>query len=163
MHCYSSCLRYSPKHTLTRKSSCVTASGVSPAPYPVHGVSCLGGYPCLGPVLGRGRGFPCLRTWLEYPSPPARKDLRPETMDSPPLSRKRPGTRHHGLSAWESTWDQRPGSTPSFPSPPTPQWTRAVKCLSLCMALTHRSLKDLWRAEKKIALKTSINRSRMDF
>ena len=91
------------------KSSCVTARGVPPAVYPVHGVCCpggrgvpltkdLSGVPSLHPGWGGGPPPPRPRTWLGYPlplwernwetraPPPPRKDLGPE-------AGKGPGTR----------------------------------------------------------------------
>ena len=65
------CTELDQNHDI-RMSSCMTARGVWPVPYPVHGVSCWGGvggevdgggvpililskvgYPCPGPVWGR--------------------------------------------------------------------------------------------------------------
>ena len=118
----------------TRKSSCVTARGVLPAAYPVHGMCCLEGrqIPCPGFAWGSGRGCPVLGLHWGTPSPPwpgpgqgspspsqdqdmvhqlplpLGKELGPETGVS--LSSQK------GLETREETWDQRPWGTP--PPPP---------------------------------------------
>ena len=78
------------QHENTRKSSCATARGVTPAAYPVRCVC------CLMREGGGGGGIPDLGSHWDTPSIPyPGKDLVPETGYLPPPQ--------------ERTWDQRLG------------------------------------------------------
>ena len=88
----------------TRKSSCVTARGILPAAYPVHGMSNPRGYPY---PVGR---YLWPRTWLGYPPPATDLTGYPTatglTGYPPPLQT----WLGYPTPPLERTWDQRLGT-----------------------------------------------------
>ena len=112
------------RHVSNTRKTCVTARGIPPVLYPVHGWR-RGGYSCPGPIWGRGtlclgsvwrgEGYPCPGPVWGYPCAGRFRGMG-TTVLGPDW-----GTPCHLPTSTERYWDQRPGSTSLYPPHLPPQ------------------------------------------